>query len=389
MNIEQFHQMFNDKHFYDFKKMQYKYPNDINEFVKALKEYYYTPLFVTDFNGNKIVYIKNKTNLKAEALKLLLPCQNKAYGESAVAEEIISTAKIENIDYSRESVRNILKGYTPADDEEDRILGMKKGFEFIADKKNIINEQNIYTLYMTAVGRFLDENDRLNAGRFYRHDDVHIQDLNGKISHFGVKAEKIPGLMSDLLKFINEKSEIGDLEKAAVIHFYIAYIHPYFDGNGRMARLLHIWYLVQKGYGNTLFIPFSGYIMKSRKKYYEAYTLIEENEKISGVTDVTPFIAYFEENVYNKFEETEIKTDVFNKFKNELQNGNITEKEEKLWYFIISEYGTGEFSTKQIEKDFCNVAYATVRSFVLKFEKFGLLTSQHYKNRVKYKINNA
>lgn len=48
--------------------------------------------------------------------------------------------------------------------------------------------------------------------------------------------------------------------------------------------------------------------------------------------------------------------------------------------------GSGEFSTKQLKKDFGNAAYATIRSFALKFEDIGLLTSQKYGNRVKYMV---
>lgn len=49
-------------------------------------------------------------------------------------------------------------------------------------------------------------------------------------------------------------------------------------------------------------------------------------------------------------------------------------------------YGDAEFSTKQLEKDFGDAAYATIRSFVLKFEKLGLLKSMQYGNRVKYAV---
>ena len=53
------------------------------------------------------------------------------------------------------------------------------------------------------------------------------------------------------ISFIQDKTPMNDLLKAALIHFYIAYLHPYFDGNGRMARLLHLWYLVQQGYSSA------------------------------------------------------------------------------------------------------------------------------------------
>ena len=69
-----------------------------------------------------------------------------------------------------------------------------------------------------------------------------------------------------------------------------------------------------------------------------------------------------------------------------VKTGELTAKEVALWQFVISCYGTEEFSTKQLEKDFGNAAYATIRSFVLKLEKLGLLTSVKYGTRTKYKV---
>ena len=66
--------------------------------------------------------------------------------------------------------------------------------------------------------------------------------------------------------------------------------------------------------------------------------------------------------------------------------GKITEKETKLWNFVLSFYGTEQFSTKQLEKDFGDAAYATIRGFVLKFEELGLLKSVKYGTRIKYCI---
>ena len=69
-----------------------------------------------------------------------------------------------------------------------------------------------------------------------------------------------------------------------------------------------------------------------------------------------------------------------------VKDGKITEKETKLWKFVLSYYSTEEFSTKQLEKDFGDAAYATIRGFVLKFEALGLLSSVKYGVRVKYKV---
>ena len=192
--------------------------------------------------------------------------------------------------------------------------------------------------------------------------------------------------MGELVRFIHEESDSNDLLKAALIHFYVAYLHPYFDGNGRMARLMHLWYLVQQGYSSALFVPLSEYVNKSRKGYYDAYTLAEENARISGVLDVTPFLVYFIENVYHKLNGAIPARRTTKAFQAALSQGQVTEKEKVLWSFVLSAYGEAEFSTKQLEKDFGNAAYATIRSFVLKFEHLGLLTSTRYGNRVKYRV---
>ncbi len=156
------------------------------------------------------------------------------------------------------------------------------------------------------------------------------------------------------------------------------------DGNGRMARLAHLWYLRQRGWPSAMFVPFSSFIERSRKAYYNAFTLCERNASISGVMDVTPFLVYFIENVYNKLEDSLPRPNTLEAFQRALDAGKITEKEKALWNFVLSAYGSREFSTKQLERDFSRAAYATIRSFVLKFQSLGLLQSQKYGNRVKY-----
>lgn len=383
MDIKIFLKILKDKNFVDFSKMKYKYGKDFDSFLEALKELYYKELPLMDFSGEKTVFMEESSALNQSAIKFLLRSQNENFGLKAAEDEIISTSAIESIDFNRDSVRNILKGMAPKDETENRILGVKKGLEFIANTANEITEENIYKLYMMAVGDFLDKENRLKEGNYYRHDKVYI--ISDKIEHSGLDYKKLPQYMKTLVMFINCDDGINDLIKAAIIHFYVAYIHPYFDGNGRMARLLHLWFLIQKGYMSALFIPFSSEIEKSRKLYYRAFTQIEDNKSYTGNIDITPFIIYFIDNVYNKIEQIH-SLDVLMIFEEQIKNGKITEKESKLWKFVLSYYGDGEFSTKQLEKDFGDVAYATIRSFVLKFEEMELLTSSKYGARVKYKV---
>lgn len=385
MDAIKFSKMLSDKHIVDFKKLKYKYPDDFDEFVEILKSSYHEKLPIKDFKGNSIVYLNSCTGVNLDAVKLLYTSQNSAYGTKALEEEIVATSAIESIDFNRDSVRNIMKGLAPKDEEENRIFGLKQGFEFISHKENKFTEENIFKLYMMAIGNFLDDESKPKQGNFYRHDTVYV--MSDRVEHSGIDHKKLPEYMKSFVEFANAKDNINDLLKATMLHFYISYLHPYFDGNGRMARLIQMWFLIQKGYESTLFVPFSSYVEKSRRKYYDAYTLVEENYKLSGVIDITPFLIYFTQNVYEKMTGDTVKANTLEKFNSALSSGEITEKEAKLWQFVLSTYAGDTFTTKQLEKDFGNAAFATVRSFVLKFTNLGLLNAQKMKNKVLYSVN--
>ena len=390
MDASVFSKMLSDPGRLDLKKMGYKYgQQNLREFLALHKQYFYQELPLHDFDGNSMVCLDKAVPISLSAARVLLTPQQSArlYGTKAMEEEIVSTFRIEQIDTSRESVRRILSGQAPKDKEEQRIYGMKQGLEFIADRSHAITEENLFRLYQMTIGDFLPEEDRLLPGHWYRHDGVTV--VYGKTEHTGLPWQKLPAYMKELMAFAAEKAAQNDLIKAAILHFGLAYLHPYFDGNGRMARLLHLWYLVQQGYSSALFVPMSRFVEESCARYYKAYTRVEQNQQISGVLDVTPFLVYFAESVYHRLGEDQPQPRTLQAFEEALRQGKVTEKERALWQFVLTAYGSEEFSTKRLEKDFGDAAYATIRSFVLKFERLGLLTSVHYGNRVKYRIQDG
>ena len=385
METSKFMMMLNDNHLYDLKKMQNKYSQqDISEFLKYYKANLLTQISCTDFKNSLICYNMFHKEINSKVIKrLLLQQHNSTYAINAMEEEIISSFKIENIESSKSSVRKILNGKAPIDAEEEKIYSMKKGIEYISNKENKITSNNIEELYRQAVMPSLNTTDQLLEGSQYRHDAVMI--VSSKLEHIGMDYHKIPNAMDQLLEFINEDNISNDLVKAAIIHFMIAYIHPYFDGNGRMARLFHLWYLIQRDYSSILFVSLAHYVEKSKKEYYKAFKLIEDNERISKILDITPFILFFINSVYNRIE-TKQELIINEKFTEILNEGKVTEKEKSLWLFIQMNYGKAGFSTKQLEKDYLDVAYATIFNFVNKFEDYGLLRSEQYSNRRKYFI---
>lgn len=91
-------------------------------------------------------------------------------GKKAMTDEIDTSLQIENTHSNHDGVRKILDDFDPENDAENRIFGMKKESVFIADTENKITEENLHKLYMLSVGDFLEGNDRLPNGAFYRND---------------------------------------------------------------------------------------------------------------------------------------------------------------------------------------------------------------------------
>ena len=213
--------------------------------------------------------------------------------------------------------------------------------------------------------------------------------VGSKLEHTGLPWQKLPTYMAELVAFAAEKTAQNDLIKAAILHFALAYLHPYFDETvgWRACSICGIWCSRDTHQHCSCRCP--RFVEESRSRYYKAYTQVEQNQQISGVLDVTPFLVYFAESVYHRLGEDQPQPRTLQAFEEALQQGKVTEKERALWQFVLTAYGSEEFSTKRLEKDFGDAAYATIRSFVLKFERLGLLTSVHYGNRVKYRIQDG
>ena len=388
MDGAKFAKMLSDKHLFELDRMEYKYSvSSVKEFIGLLRQNLAQPLPLADFSSDELFYLPNLAQISTNGMKQLLsvPASNQSFGLQAMTEEIHATFQIESIRSSRNSIRHILNGYAPRNEEESRIYGMKRGLDFIADRQNAITEENLHQLYQINSGDYLPDEDRLLPDHFYRHDHVYV--VGGEESREGLPAQQLPDAMKRLVDFTNAKDGINELHKAAILHFAFAYYHPYFDGNGRTARLLHLWYLVQQGYPAALFTPFSRYIAESKAAYYKAYDRVEKNALISGYTDVTPFLSYFCNEIYNRLQVDAAPPQAdLQVYQTALANGKITEKERLLWEYVLSAYGTEEFTTKQLEKDFRNAAYATIRTFVMKFHEMGLLAARKAGNRVYYKV---
>lgn len=157
MDGVQFAKMLSDKHLFELNRMEYKYSTvSVKEFAELLRQNFAQPLPLTDFSGNKLFYLPNLAQISTNGMKQLLsvPVSGQNFGLSAMTEEIYATFQIESIRSTRSSIRYILDGYAPRDEQEARIYGMKRGLEFIANRQNTITEENLHATIRTFVMKF-------------------------------------------------------------------------------------------------------------------------------------------------------------------------------------------------------------------------------------------
>ncbi len=101
----------------------------------------------------------------------------------------------------------------------------------------------------------------------YRNQSVGI--IKGsKVEHIAPPHGNIPFLMKDLFEYLKDKTEITFI-KSCVFHYEMEFIHPFFDGNGRMGRLWQTLILLQD-YPIFEFLPFETLISKNQSAYYTA-----------------------------------------------------------------------------------------------------------------------
>jgi Fic family protein len=361
-----------DPNFFNFKKMKYKYGK--NEFSKVLHEYQIksNTFNLLDFFGNKICYTFNG-NFNESDTSLIL--------SNNLITEIYSTLKIEDIQTTKETIKNILLDNSYQADYNNEILGIIYALDFISQIDNKINSSNLRYLYEITINNYLKENNKISKNDLYRNSIVYITDgIN--IIHSGLPFNKLETYMNSLFDFINN-NEIDPIIKSIVAHFYLAYLHPYFDGNGRISRLLQIWILIQAGYNKEFYFQFSYQIEKNRKKYYDIFMQIEENYKETSILDITIFIIYFNDLIV---ESNKCALNL-EKWKDTIDYSLYSNKEIEIIHIIELNYFDIEFSSFNLKKEFVNISYETIRGFILKALKNNIIFEKSRKPFPKYMIN--
>ena len=213
------------------------------------------------------------------------------YLVSSIMEEAIASSQMEGASTTRKVAKAMLrKKLSPMNKSQQMILNNYRTIQQLNEQKDkVLTMDVLLEIHQNISEHTLD--NPADEGRLRNTDDIYVMDaINGEIAHTPPSYTEIDSILQDVFTFANEdnpKRFIHPIVKGIILHFMIAWIHPFVDGNGRTARSLVYWYLLKKGYWLTEYLSISRIIYKNKKRYERMFLYTEADDK-----DMTYFILY-------------------------------------------------------------------------------------------------
>ncbi|MFH1441588.1 MAG: Fic family protein [Candidatus Omnitrophota bacterium] len=208
-----------------------------------------------------------------------------------VVEEAIASSQLEGANTTRQLAKQFLReGRKPRNESEHMILNNYNAMAAIEQeyKKRELDLNMLFELHSMIVKNTVPQEEQ---GQFRTDKDGIVVADEKFIYHMPPKIAFVETEINRLIEFANDKMKTVDfihpVLKAIKIHFWIGYLHPFTNGNGRLARVLFYWYLLKKGYWAFAYLPISTIIKRSPIQYRKAYVYSEQDD-----LDLTYFIDY-------------------------------------------------------------------------------------------------
>ncbi len=210
----------------------------------------------------------------------------------SLIEEAITSSQLEGASTTRQKAMEMFRsGRSPADRGERMIFNNLKGMEFIkAHQKDDLTPDLVKQIHVEMMRGTIADTDlgRLQAPKEKRvFVAANDSDL---VLHEPPPAAQLPARLEAMCKFangVNEKEFLHPVVRAILLHFWLAYDHPFVDGNGRTARALFYWSMLRSDYWMFEFISISSTLRRASTKYANSFLLTESDDN-----DATYFIDY-------------------------------------------------------------------------------------------------
>lgn len=318
-------------------------PYSVTKGERVINEKY--PLFYMPLPLNLILedkILRNSKKIQNEFEELTPIAQDKMLFNHII-KEIQSSNEIEGVRSTKKELQEAAKFKDTK--TKIRFKGIVSQYLRISDSKyeKIEKVEDFRAIYDML---FLDdvEIDELPDGKLFRKDTVYIQGDNGSV-HQGASDEQL--IISDLealIRFMNSES-YPILLKSAISHYFFEYIHPFYDGNGRLGRFILSSYLARK-IDKFTGVSFSNAVRENRQKYLKSFNEVS-NPKNKG--DITHFV----QNLYELvIEGQEQLIDNLIEYQARFEHATgymesrteLTKEEKKIIFIYIQNYLFGDFS---------------------------------------------
>jgi Fic family protein len=209
----------------------------------------------------------------------------------SLIEEATTSSQLEGAHTTRQEAKEmILNNREPRDTSEQMVLNNFRTMRYIRRKKNEpLSQKMVFDIHKMVTEKTLDKNDA--AGRFRNASEkIYVADENDNIFFFPPDSAELEGRLKAMCSFANGNSDSTFLHpvlRGIILHFWLAFDHPFVDGNGRTARALFYWSMLHEGYWLFEFISISRILLNQPSQYSRAFLHTESDDN-----DLTYFILY-------------------------------------------------------------------------------------------------
>jgi Fic family protein len=215
------------------------------------------------------------------------------YLVNSLMEEAIRSSQLEGATTSRRVAKDLLRsGREPLDRSERMILNNYRALQFMREMGDAVTPDMVLELHRILTDGTLD--DPGAAGRLQTPEDERVAVLDrhdGHVVHAPPPAVQLPSRLRALCDFANAPDDserfIHPVVRAILLHFWLAYDHPFEDGNGRTARALFYWHMRTRGYWLVEYLSISRILADAPAQYGKAFLLTETDSR-----DTTYFLVY-------------------------------------------------------------------------------------------------
>lgn len=226
----------------------------------------------------------------------IIPAYEKRFQDEAMLRTVYHGTHLEGNDLTFSQARQVLEGETITARERDieEIINYRNVVHYL-DKLEKIERYNVpilTRLHALTTQKILSEEQ---VGKI-RTSQVVIRDASsGEVSFRPPISVEVPFLLEDFFSWLNsdEGKENHPVLRAGISHYVLVAIHPFVEGNGRVARAFATLILFNEGYDIRKLFSLEEYFDRDAASYYEALQQVSSQSTDLDARDLTPWLVYF------------------------------------------------------------------------------------------------